>query len=222
VTAAVDDLLERLRGIDTCAVSDALDTLGIRGVIAGLISLTAPTAVVGRVITVELGPADGTTATQHLCTAAIEHASPGAVLLVDHQGRTDCAGWGGNLSRAAQARGVEAAVVFGAARDVDESRSIGFSVFATAATPTTARGRAREVRWGEAITVDGVTAKRGDVLVADGSGVVVIPASQLEATVTAAERIAAKEQLIAQAIAEGVPAGRAMGRDYEAMLQEGP
>ena len=45
------------------------------------------------------------------------------------------------LKRAAKARGIEGTIVDGAARDVDESREIGYAVFARDAVPTTARGR---------------------------------------------------------------------------------
>jgi 4-hydroxy-4-methyl-2-oxoglutarate aldolase len=221
----VDDhvrpLIERLRKIDTCAVSDALDAIGITGVIerVGRVS-GGDRTVVGRVITVQLGPTDGTTSSSHLCTAAIESGGAGDVLLVDHQWRSDCAGWGGNLSRAAQVKGLEATIVVGAARDVDESRSIGYTVYASAPTPVTARGRAREIRWGDPLVLGGVTARSGDVLVADGSGVVLIPIDRLADVVATAEQIVVKERLIADAIARGEAAGIAMGANYEEMLKE--
>ena len=53
----------------------------------------------GRTIT-----ADGTPAKRHLCTAAVEAAHPGDVIVVEHHARDDCAGWGGILSTAAKAK----------------------------------------------------------------------------------------------------------------------
>ncbi|MDH4280456.1 MAG: hypothetical protein OEW83_20520 [Acidimicrobiia bacterium] len=68
-----------------------------------------------------------------------------------HQGRGDCAGWGGNLSRAARKREVAGTIVHGAVRDVDEAIEISYPVFATEATPLTARGRAEEKAWGATV-----------------------------------------------------------------------
>ncbi|MEN3272631.1 MAG: hypothetical protein V7636_1392, partial [Actinomycetota bacterium] len=102
-----DDITARLHRLDTCAVSDALDQLGIPARVATEIrAVTGPARVAGRVITVELGPVTSTPPPRHLCTAAIEAGGSGDVLVIAHQGRRDCAGWGGNLSRAAQARGI--------------------------------------------------------------------------------------------------------------------
>jgi len=49
--------LDRLRALDSCAVSDALDTLGLPGAITGVGPLWAvPAPVAGRVRTVLAGP----------------------------------------------------------------------------------------------------------------------------------------------------------------------
>src|SRR5207249_9573905 len=88
-----------------------------------------------------------------------------------HQGRTDCAGWGGNLSRAARVRGIAGTLVHGAVRDVDEARDLVYPVYAVAATPHTARGRAQEHAWNETITFAGVRVEPGDYVIADGTGI---------------------------------------------------
>ena len=70
---AVDQLVERLGKLDTCAVSDAQDKLGIKGTVIGINPLYPTGRIVGRAVTVRLkskGP--GEEATRHLCTAAVE------------------------------------------------------------------------------------------------------------------------------------------------------
>lgn len=218
-----DDTTARLRRLDSCAVSDALDQLGIAdGVATDPTAVTGPARVAGRVVTVELGPPGSTPAPRHLCTAAIEAAGPGDVIVIAHQGRRDCAGWGGNLSRAAQVRGIGGTLVDGAARDVDEARSIGYSVFATTVTPRTARGRAQEKTWGEPIDFAGVAVCTGDFVVADLTGVVFIGAADVDRVLDAAESIATREAAMAAAIADGVAVSEAMGGGYETMLTGGP
>jgi len=212
---------ERLARLDSCALSDALDRLRLSGVISGIRSLTGAHKIAGRVVTVKLVAAGGRASNQHLATAAIEASGPGDVLVIEHRSREDCAGWGGILSRAARARRIEGTVVDGAVRDVDESREIGYPVFARGAVPTTARGRVVEEGWNLPVDIGGVTVHPGDFLVADGSGVVLVAKSRLEEVLAAAEEIAARERAMAEAVESGKPVSRVMGGEYEAMLGGG-
>ena len=214
---SVDDRLARL---DACALSDALDQLGHAGVLDGVVSLGGPVRISGRVVTVLLGRPSSEVSSRHLCTAAVEASGPGQILVVAHQGRTDCAGWGGNLSRAARQRGIAGTIVDGAVRDVDESRDIAYPVFARGATPRTARGRAHEQAWGEPVVVNGVEVATGDYVVADGTGVVFVPQALAEAAVAAAEAIVDKEAAMAAAIEKGVPVSSVMSASYETMLRQ--
>lgn len=224
-----DALLRRLAGLDSCAVSDALDRLGLAGVVTGLAPLSVPDRrVCGRVLTVELGPAPGEAGptgapSRHLGTAAVDAAQPGDVIVVAHQGRVDCAGWGGILSLAAQLRGVAGVIVDGACRDLDEARQLAFPVFAAAAVPTTARNRAVERTWGEPITVGrALLVRPGDLVLADASGVVFIDAARAEEVIGAAEDIFGREAAMADALRAGGRASEVMGRSYEELLHGGP
>jgi regulator of RNase E activity RraA len=213
--------IERLARLDTCAVSDALDRLGMSRIASGIGSLTGPHKVAGRVVTVKLVAALGRTSKQHLATAAIEAAGPGDVLVIEHRSRDDCAGWGGILSRAARARRIEGTIVDGAVRDVDESREIGYPVFARGAVPATARGRVHEAAWNIPVEIGGVTVHPGDFVIADGSGVVFVSKSRIGEVLVAAEEIAARERAMAEAVESGKPVSGVMGREYEAMLGGG-
>ena len=216
------DPVARLRALDTCALSDACDRLGLDGrVSTELRSTTGPTRIGGRAVTVLLGPpGEDVPSGRHLCAAATDAATADEVIVVAHQGRADCAGWGGNLSRAAKQRGAAGTIVHGAVRDVDEAIDVGYPVFATASTPVTARGRADEKSWGEPIDVDGIEVRPGDYVLADSSGVVVIAAADVDAVLDAAEAIAAKEAAMATDLEAGRPVSEVMGRDYETMLDD--
>jgi regulator of RNase E activity RraA len=216
VTALAD--FDRL---DTCSLSDACDILGLpHQVVTGLGDLTGRHRIAGRAVTVLLGPPTAEPASRHLCTAAIEAAGPGDIIVVAHQGRLDCAGWGGNLSRAAQARHVAGTIVDGAARDIDEATAIAYPVFAAAATARTARQRAQEHAWGVAVEIGGVTVRPGDFVVADGSAIVFIPAADAERVAAAARTIARREAAMAASIDAGTPISIVMGADYERLRLE--
>ena len=138
----LDDLVERLLKLDTCALSDASDRLGLTTVVLGIAPMSPPAKIGGRVVTMKLVDRnfENSVTTTHLGTNAVEAARPGDVIVAQH-GRLDAAGWGGILSAAARTKGVAGVIVDGAARDIDEARELDFPVFARAAVPLTARGR---------------------------------------------------------------------------------
>jgi len=216
----MSDFVNRLNRIDTCAVSDALDKLALKGSVTGIGRLSTDRRIAGRVLTVRLEAAEGRSNTRHLCTAAIEAANAGDVIVVEQRTGLDAASWGGNLSIGAQMRGVAGVIVEGPARDIDESRGLGFPVFARNATARTARGRIVETATNEPITVGDVTVTPGDYVVADASAVVFITQAEIERVLEAAEAIVAKEQAMAEALRAGTPIGQVMGASYEHMLKK--
>lgn len=189
------DVVARLAALDSCAVSDALDGLGVEGALLGLGQMwPVPRVVVGRVRTMRVGvrdPEGGPTA--HLGTELIQTAAAGDVILVQHDGRTDVSSWGGILSVAARVAGVEAVVVDGACRDVVESEEVGLPIWARAAVPVTARGRIVQRSFDEPVRLCGVEVVSGSYVIGDRSGVVVVPAEVATEAVALAERIARRE-----------------------------
>jgi 4-hydroxy-4-methyl-2-oxoglutarate aldolase len=225
-------LLARLAALDTCACSDAMDKLGLSGVASGLHPVTVRRKITGRVQTVQFAPVPGAGEqapappaaagpVRHAGTAAIDAARPGDVIVVAADGRLDAAAWGGLLSLAATVRGVAGVIADGACRDVDEAIELELPVYARGVTPLTARGRQREVAWDVPVPVAGVTVHPGDLVIADGSGVVFLPAEHAEAIITAAERVAAREQALSVQINNGEPSAAVLSSDYEQMLASG-
>ncbi|WP_126176901.1 RraA family protein [Tsuneonella rigui] len=217
----MNDFVARLRALDSCAVSDAIDASGLSGVAQGLQRLSSDRRIAGRCVTVQLAPDNGVRSPRHLCTAAVEAAGPDDVIVIEHGGRTDAAGWGGILSLAASARGIAGVVIDGAARDIDESRELDLPLFARGGTPSTARRRVVEQDWNIPVTVCGLSVRPGDYVIADGSGVVFIDQSVVADVITKAERIAGRERLMAHAVRNGRPISQVMGADYETMLDKG-
>lgn len=216
----MDDLTSRLRRLDSCAVSDALDKLSLTGAVTGIRRLSTEQRIAGRVLTVKLDRAEGRSNTRHLCTTAIEAASPGDIIVVEQRTGLDAASWGGNLSIGAQVRGVAGVIVEGPVRDIDDSRKLGFPVFARDHTARTARGRIVEVTTNEPIQVADVTVSPGDYALADGSAVVFVAQASIELVLETAEAIVTREEAMAQALREGHPISQVMGANYEHMLKK--
>src|SRR5919198_2491399 len=200
----MDELITRLNNLDTCAVSDAMDKLGLRGVVTGIHQYSTQRKIAGRVLTVKLGIDDGRpTAAKHLSTTAIETAQPGDVIVVEQRSGLDAAAWGGNLSLGAKVRGVAGVICEGPARDIDECRQHDFPVYARDHTCTTARGRLVEVATNEPITVGTFLVTAGDYVIADASAVVFVRPGDISRVLETAEKIVAKEKLMAEAIRAG-------------------
>lgn len=216
----MSEFVSRLQKLDSCAVSDALDKLGLKGSVTGIHRYTTEQRIAGRVLTVKLDRAEGRTNTRHLCTAAIEAANPSDVIVVEQSTGLDAASWGGNLAIGAKMRGVAGVIVEGPARDIDDCRKLDFPVFARTHTARTARGRIVEVATGEPITVGDVVVTPGDYVVADGSAVVFIAQHEIARVLETAEAIATREEAMAQALREGVPISQVMGANYETMLKK--
>jgi regulator of RNase E activity RraA len=211
-------LTSLLAALDTCACSDAMDKLGLSGVAGGLRPVTVARKVTGRVITVQYGPVRDTDASRHSCTAAIDAARPGDVIVVATGGRLDAGAWGGLLSLAATLRGVGGVVTDGACRDVDEAIALGLPVYAVGITPRTARGRHGEVAWNVPVQVAGVVVNPGDLVIADGSGVVFLPADHADQILHSAQEVAARESALSVRIKRGESVAAVLSASYERML----
>ena len=216
----IDTNVQRLAKLDCCAVSDAMDKLQLGGVVSGLPQLSASRRIAGLAVTVKLaagnappGPA------RHLCTAAIELAGPGHVIVVEQKSGIEAGSWGGILTLGAKLRGVEGVVADGPVRDIDEARGHDFPLFARGCTARTARGRIHEAATNVAVNIGEVIVNPGDYVVADGSAVIFIAAAQIGRVLEAAESIVAREAAMARALQAGERITQVMGANYEHMLK---
>lgn len=203
-------LLDRFTGVDSAAVSDALDQLGLPAGVGGIRPVWGPASVVGFAVTVGLEPRADGPAGAHIATTAIETSDSQNVIVVDNQGRTDVSCWGGILSLGAAQRGVRGVVADGVCRDVTEARELGFPVFSRGAIPATARGRLQQRSTGEPVEIAGLTVEQGDVVVADETGLVVVPRERAEEVAAIATAIVARERTIAQEVRAGARLSHAM------------
>jgi regulator of RNase E activity RraA len=216
---------QRLARLDVCAVSDALDKLGISsGYVAGLPRRSGKVQISGRVVTYRLvAVADAPPAVgkpRHLGTTAVELAQAGDVIVGEQRSGIDAGTWGGILSLAAHLKGVAGLIAEGPVRDIDEAATYGFTVFSRGLTARTARGRVAEVEVNQPITVGDVVVAPGDFVIADGSGVAFIRGEDIERVLDAAEDIAGRESAMAKALLEGKPVTEVMGANYEHMLSK--
>lgn len=135
---------------------------------------------------------------------AVYAARPGDVLVVTTTGGADFGYWGEILSEAAKARRLGGIVIDGGVRDTAVLGDVGFPVFArltclrgTIKNPQLGGGMPQEVVIGES------TVCRGDLIVGDLDGLVVVPAHDESRVLAAAQAREDKEAEIIQALRDG-------------------
>ncbi|MEU0840078.1 DUF1932 domain-containing protein [Streptomyces sp. NPDC005962] len=179
------ELLTAYEGLPTANIGDARDRLGLLD--SGIRPLWSGARAVGRALTVLTRAGDN-----RAIHEALRIAAPGDLLVVNGEGDTSRALIGELIAERAQARGVVGMVLDGAARDVEVLEEIGFPVWARAVTPA---GPYKDGpgRVNVAVAVGGVVCGPGDLVVADGDGVAVLPAEEAESALVAARAVEADE-----------------------------
>ena len=198
------DAVSRLLQYPTAIVSDALDELGLDGVLSGMRAQrvgqgrTAGVALPVRFLRKSADPAAyrfgggvGKPLEQVLKTM-----KDGDIVILDLGGSDRAAAWGGLAARIAQRRGVRGTIVWGCCRDVDEIRQIVYPVWAVTTCPRRSRNEFTFGAINEPVTIDGVTVEPRDFVVADETGIVVVPRARIRETLDLCERIAAQEERI--------------------------
>ncbi len=196
---------EALLKLSTTNVSDALDALNLKGSTYGIRPIYEGVhKIAGEAITVKLTAAGETRGKTHLGIKAIEAAKDGDVIVIDNGGRLDTSCWGGILANGAQLKGVSGVVIDGACRDVDDYVDIGFPVYSRGAVVATARGRIMEESTNAMIQFGGVQVRPGDVVLADRSGVVIIPQEHFSAVLEKAKALYEKEESMIKDLRSGL------------------
>lgn len=186
-------------GWGSAAVSDALRGLGkaFQSLEGGFAPLAPSFRLAGSAFTVRCYPG----ATWAL-EQALELASPGDVLMVDAGGRPDVIIMGGLMAQRAKSRGLAGAVVDGAVRDVDDILAVDFPVFARYICPR-AGTHAHVGEWQTTICCGRVPVNPGDWVVADRSGVTVVPISLYEQAAAEAATIFERELRVDELLRSG-------------------
>jgi len=133
---------------------------------------------------------------------ALNVAERGQILVLANGGGTQGALWGDVACTFAAQKGVAGVVADGPVRDIDALREMDFPVWATSISPSHPEKRGPG-SVNVPIVVDGVLVEPGDVIVADGDGVLAIPQAHLARTLEGARQRAEREIAIRKRIKAG-------------------
>ena len=206
------EIVARAAQLATSTLANALDDGGFHDRVLNTLKSVSPgmrftgLAMTVREITAEHGTF---TSADFRVGAIIDAARAGDVVVID-MGGAKCSTWGGMASLAAKEKGVSGLLVDGGVRDLEEMIEFGFPVFARHLVPTTGRTRLKVEAINQAISVDGVIVEPGDLIVADGTGVVCLPRAEAVDLVSRAEEIQHDDEAAVQEIRNGLSFSDAM------------
>lgn len=208
-----DDVLAKLAALATPTLANALDDVEFEGVMQGLVQMVPGTRCVGRAVTVRqiTGKRGDFTSDDFKVGQIIDAAGAGDILVIDNGGQC-VSTFGGLATLAAKTKGIAGLVADGGVRDREEMIEHAFPVFARHMTPLTGRTRLAITAINEAVSCGGVRVRPGDAIVADGSGVVCIPAEHAAKVAELAGRYAADDAQAAAELAKGLSFSQAMGK----------
>jgi 4-hydroxy-4-methyl-2-oxoglutarate aldolase len=205
--------VRRLLGIEdvSCVVSDALRELGVGGAawLPGIFPFGNWRRACGPAFTVryQIAAVGGRSANRDGAPDFDFHrlfarAQRGDVAVLECQ-VTDLAILGSMGATWARHFGIAGCVVNGAVRDVEALAAGELPVWAQHVTPMAGRGRLAQAEVGGSVSLGGVAVGPGDIVVADGNGVAVIPADSLSAVVRAATDLQGAEAAATRAAKSG-------------------
>jgi len=205
------DPMSQLSQYSTSIVSDALDELAVLGVLPGIEARRVGQGrVVGRALPVRLQPKSNDPSAYRFgggvgkpLEQVLQTMQDGDIVVMDLGGSNRAAAWGGLASRIAQRRGVRGTIMWGACRDVDEIRAIGYPVWSVAVCPRRSRNEFTFGAINEPITIQGVTIAPRDFIIADESGVVCVPQGRFGEVIALCARIADQERLLEAQVLNG-------------------
>ena len=208
-----DEILATFQKASTGNVADAVDeATGVRGFMSRDMKPVFKAKVIGPAVTVQLRRALRTDKRDwpNLQIQTLDEAPAGSVMVEVLEDGLDTAGVGNLMATTAKVRGLAGMIIDGGARDVEEITEIGFPVWSRSQTPATSVGRYVPVARNTPVVCGGVVVRPGDWIVADQTGVVVVPVEALPQVLSLLRQYDEKETKMVPLIKEHKSMGKAL------------
>jgi regulator of RNase E activity RraA len=205
-----------LAAFSAATVSDALDRLGKPGSMLGIAPLFDGARLCGPAFTVRYvtaGSPPGTVGDY------LDDVPPGAVVVLDNGGRTDCTVWGDILTAMAADRGVGGTVIDGVCRDVQRALGTGYAIYSRGRFMRTGKDRVEVSDVNRPVTVGGVQVRPGDLLLGDADGVLAVPGELVDQVLEVCTVISEREEGIVADVLAGRSLAAARARHGYHLLQ---
>ncbi|MBN1401396.1 MAG: RraA family protein [Anaerolineae bacterium] len=190
------ELVEAFAKLESTYVTDAMNRFG--GMDANIQPAHPAMKATGPAVTVRVPPGDNL-----MVYKAMEVAQPGDVIVIEARGFVAVAQWGDMVSMIGRGLGLAGMVTDGSLRDLKGILAEEWPVFSKPYLTPNGDLKDGPGEVNVPVAVGGVPVLPGDIIVADGSGVVVVPLADAEAVLPKAQAVAADEVHKIRAIREG-------------------
>jgi regulator of RNase E activity RraA len=199
-----NEFLVRCSAITTSTWSDALDLLGIVGVIQGLVHRSGNGCIAGPAVTVKeiAGPLDTYGTEAFAVGKFIEAMTPGTVLVIEMDG-APVSSFGGLAAQATRKQGAHGVVIDGGCRDIADIRESGLWLASRHITPVSGKGRLKVEAINIPVLIGGIPVNPGDLIIGDDTGVVCISSQRLPEVFRVAEELRIRDVQFAEALSGG-------------------
>lgn len=209
------DVIKRFLRIEdlTSTVSDILDEYGILGAIPASVlkPVIAGKRIAGPAVTLRHIPENKSVSqlmsekapVRWAMKDAREIAKPRDVLVYDGNGRADISSAGHLATVFSRKKGLAGTIVDCGVRDIDAIRKLDYPMWARGFTPITAKFRFQTVEINGPVLCAGIPVRPGDLILADDTGVVVVPLAMVEKVLLEAEKAKKEEEKLIKAIDRG-------------------
>jgi 4-hydroxy-4-methyl-2-oxoglutarate aldolase len=218
------DIIEAYKALVdlTGTVSDAMDELGIVGVVPAYVlpPVCSGKRIVGPALTVR-----NIQRTEQIHKAALDKtntqgeteahnlAEAGDVLVIE--GIMGCSNMGGQSATIARRQGFIGAIVDATLRDPQQYREMGWPVWCRGFTPVTGKWRMQTVEVNGTVQICGVPVRPGDLVCADDAGVAFVPRERAAEVLEAARKIDAGDTKRKKDIDGGASVAELLTKKYK-------
>jgi regulator of RNase E activity RraA len=198
---ALESIVSEFKKLDTTAVSDALDRLGIRGGCCAITPRIQGVRAAGTAFTVRYRPCGVEKGT---VGDFLDDVEPGQVVVLDNGGRTYGTVWGDIMTVYAQKKGIAGTVIDGVCRDMSRIYELKYPIYTRGHTMVTGKDRVELDGINIPVAVSDVLVRPNDIVVCDDTGVVIVPSHRAEEVLKAALEIDEVEQKILEMLDRGL------------------
>ncbi|OZE84851.1 dimethylmenaquinone methyltransferase [Rhodococcus sp. 15-649-1-2] len=167
------------------------------GFVTELHPISRPIRLTGVALTVQIGEYDASALKE-----ALDHLTPGTVLVVSQPGSGSRASIGGIVAHRIAVSGANGIVINGAITDFDEIAASGLPVYYRSVSPRTTRRIGGEGSVGQPVDAGGAVIATGDIVFGDSDGIAVLTQDEAPAVVADLAEREAREPAVKARITE--------------------
>lgn len=194
-------MIKELKKFSIETLSDAMDTLKIKGVIKDFKTISKSSKAVGRAFTVKFCRDNDTSK----CIAAnyIDEVNSDNIIVIDNDDISECTVWGNILTQTAIKRKVKGTIINGASRDYSFNKRTKYPLFSRSINCKTGKGVVKLEYIQKDIYIQGIKISPNDYIFVENGIILVIPSEKIEMIIRIAREIEYCEKMIVKEIKKG-------------------